>query len=112
MKAIVYGIPPKKGSKRSFDIFSIVINNKRVELRILNTSHSPFHKAPFACECEYTPSSPDYMKNRSYTTVDENGEIVKKSVETLYADGSHFINIDYEAMRVQRAKVITDYFGN
>lgn len=52
------------------------------------------------------------MKNRSYTTVDENGEIVKKSVETLYADGSHFINIDYEAMRVQRAKVITDYFGN
>lgn len=112
MKATVYGIPPKKGSKRNFDIFSIVINNKRVELRILSTSHNPFNKAPFACECEYNPASPDYMKKRTYTSVDDNGEIVKKSVETLYADGSHFMNIDYEAMRAQRAKGITDFFGN
>ena len=112
MKATVYGIPPKKGSKRNFDIFSIVINDKRVELRVLSTSHNPFNKAPFACECDYEPSSPDYMKKRSYTSVDENGEIVKKSVETLYADGSHFTNIDYEAMRAQRAKGITDFFGN
>lgn len=111
MKAVVYGIPPKKGGKRSFDIFSIVINNKCVELRILSTSHNPFNKAPFACECEYKPSSPDYMKKRSYTSVDENGEVFKKSVETLYADGSHFTSINYEAMREQRAKDITDFFG-
>lgn len=113
MKAKVFGIAPTAGSKRQFDILTIVINDKKTELRIFQDSAKPFKKAPFACICEYENKAPDYIKKRKYKYVDEKmGEIIEKEALTLYAKGEHFTAIDYDALADERADDIASYFNN
>lgn len=111
MKVKVFGIPPAKGSKRTFDIYTIVCNDIKSDMRILTSTVNPFPKAPFACIAEYTPAPPDYMRGRKYNKVDEKtGEIVTAKSNTLYVDGKHFSDMDYDAIKEERAEEVKDFF--